>query len=523
MRLAHIVSFASLASVFACAAACGSSGSDGPAATPATDAGSDAAATSDRLTLRVGEVAELAVTSGAAGIKLTTKDAAEEYALVLASTRFDTSGASAAWSVTTGAVPEGASASPVTGCSLSPDAWRAVNVPAETPPSGTAVAQGTKKTIKISKKTGSEDIEVEAIAVGKRAVVWKDVTPAHPATLEDTFVSQFLADFEDLILPRERAIFGVESDIDGDGHIALVFSPVTSETAVAFFSGCDLKKMVGCPSSNAGEYLYLTPPNAIKPPYNTPNAIKEILAHELAHLVHFNRKVLRNNAASPSDSGYMNEGMGAFAQDAIGPQSGNLYVAKAGLDQIAEMSLGDVFVDDTPYDMARDGVMRGGAYLFVRWLYDRAGGDAAKADGTIEGKGGPAFLRAVLEAPESVAGALPGKTKSTLADLGVDFYTALVMSNREAGGGAPPANPCFSYLPVENDPVTGKPRGADVFASFHGSQMTGPATTRTTSGKLLAGGVTYAIVAVPAGQTELDIGVTIDPAALPRVRIGRIH
>lgn len=65
--------------------------------------------------------------------------------------------------------------------------------------------------------------------------------------------------------------------------------------------------------------------------------------------------------------------------------------------------LRDVLVDDTPYDMARDGVMRGGSYLFVRWLYDRAGGDTAKSDGTIEGHGGPAFLRAVLEAPASVA------------------------------------------------------------------------------------------------------------------------
>lgn len=505
----------------AVSAGCSTPSAAAPAA-DALDAGADATATSDRLALRVGEVAELAVTAGAAGVKLTTTGEAEEYALVLASTRYD-SYATGAWSVTTDGAPEGASAAPVTGCSISPDAWRAVTVPTESAPSGAAVAKGTKKTVKISKESGAEDIEVEAIAVGKGAIVWKDVTPAHPATLDDAFVSEFLTDFDDLILPRERAIFGVESDLDGDGRISLVFSPVTKTSAVAFFSGCDLKNMAGCPSSNGGEYLYLTPPNAIDPPYNTPNAIKEILAHELAHLVHFNRKVLRNGAAAPSDSGYMNEGLGAFAQDAVGRQSGNLYVAKAGLEQIAEMSLGDVFVDDTPYDMGRDGAMRGGAYLFVRWLYDRAGGDAAKADGTIEGKGGPAFLRAVLEAPESVAGALPVRTASTLGDLGVDFFTALVMTNRDAIGGSAPLNPCFSYLPVETDPVTGKPRGADVYAAFHGSKMDGPATTRAKSGKLLSGGVTYAIVAAPAGQTELDLGVTIDAAVRPRVRIGRIR
>lgn len=501
---------------------CTTSRTGAPAASPTADGGSDVP-TNGRLSLRLGEVAELAVTNGAAGIKLAPMDSSEQYALILASTKFDTEGKSAAWSVSMDGVPEGASAALVTGCSLSSDAWKGVNVPAETAPTGTAVAKGTKKTIFMSTKSGVEEIEVEAVAIGKGAVVWKDVTALHPATLEDDFVTQFLTDFDELILPRERAIFGVESDIDGDGHIALVFSPLTHDSAVAFFSGCDLKNVFGCASSNAGEYLYLTPPNAIDPPYNTPNAIKEILAHELAHLVHFNRKVLRNGSTGSSDSGYMHEGMGAFAQDAIGPQSGNLYVTKAGLDKIAELSLGDIVVDDTPYDKSRDGAMRGGAYLFVRWLYDRAGGDIAKPDGTIEGKGGPAFLRAVLEAPESVAGALPGKTGSTMADIGVDFYTALAMSNRDATGGAAPTNPCFSYLPVANDPVTGKPRGTSVFASFHGSKMTGPASTTKTSGKVLTGGVAYVNLPAPAGQTELDIAVTIDPALVPRVRIGRVH
>lgn len=353
--------------------------------------------------------------------------------------------------------------------------------------------------------------------------MWKDVTPAHPATLDDAFVSQFLTDFEDLILPRERAVFGVESDLDGDGHVSLVFTPLTYETAVAFFTGCDLVKSAGCPTSNAGEYLYLTPPNAIAPPYNTPNAIKEILTHELSHLVHFNRKVLRNRATEWMDSGYMIEGVGAFAQDAIGPQAGNLYVTQAGLAGIAQFSLGDVLLDGTPYDKSRDGVMRGGSYLFVRWLYDRAGGDTAKPDGTIEGRGGPAFLRAVLDAPESVSKALPTVTKASQADLAIDFYTALAMSNRDEAGGAAPTNPCFSFLPIETDPVTQRQRGADPFGEFHGMKMGGPALTKEKSGKLYAGGVTYVTVASPAGSSTLDLGVTVDAKAQPRVRVGRVR
>ena len=499
-------------------AACSSSSSDNPA--PQPDAGADAG--NGPLTLHPGEVADVDVTDGTGGIKLATSGAAESYVLVLASTKLDDSSTLTSWSLSTDGAPDGAHASPAAGCSITADAWRTVQVPAETPPSGTAVAQGTKKTIHMQTDTGAEDIDVEAITVGKSAVVWKDVTAAHPATLDDAFVSQFLADFENTILPRERSVFGVESDLDGDGHIALVFTPLTYKTAVAFFSSCDLQQKAGCPAYNGGEYLYLTPPNAIDPPYNTPNAIKEILTHELSHLIHFNRKVLRNKAPAWTDSSYMVEGVGGFAQDVIGPQAGNLYVTMAGLDGITNFSLSDLFVDGTLYDKPRDGVLRGGGALFVRWLYDRAGGDTAKPDGTIEGHGGPAFVRALLEPPDSIAKVLPTAAKADLTQIALDFYTTLAMSNRDEAGGVAPANGCFAYLPTQKDPVTNTQRGADVFASFHGMQMKGPATTKATSGKLRSGGVTYVDLPAPDGQTELDLTVTLDPKALPRVRIGRI-
>jgi hypothetical protein len=401
-----------------------------------------------------------------------------------------------------------------------------VPVAAETAPTGAAVKQGAKRTLHASSANGVEDIQVTAIAIGKHAVVWADTTPAHPAVLDAAFVSKFLSDFDDTILPRGRSVFGVESDLDGDGHIGLVFTPLTRQNGkgtVAFFDGCDLARWHDCPTSNAGEYLWLTPPNAIDPPYNTPNAMKEILAHELSHLIHFNRKVLRNKQSSWPDSEYLIEGVGGFAQDVVGLQAGNLYVTQAGLAGIARFSLADVLADRAPHDRSRDGVMRGGAYLFVRWLYDHAGGDTAKADGTIEGHGGPALLRALLDAPASVASALPGATKSAIGDLAVDFYTTLAMSNRDEAGGVAPTNPCFSYLATQLDPVTKKQRGADGFAKFHGAQLKGPATTDARSGTLRPGGAVFITVAAKPGAPSLDLTVTVDPKAASRVRVGRLR
>jgi hypothetical protein len=146
--------------------------------------------------------------------------------------------------------------------------------PAETPPSGTGPQLDEERAINVALPTGSETIQAKAIAVGKSAVVWADITPAHPAVLDPTEVQAFLTDFENIILPRARTIFGVESDLDTDGHIGLVFTPLTYQTAVAFFISCDLKLSI-CRRQPGG-----VPPtlNAIDPPYNTPNAIKKPLA-----------------------------------------------------------------------------------------------------------------------------------------------------------------------------------------------------------------------------------------------------
>lgn len=494
--------------------ACG--GKQNPSTTPSTDdAGSDAPAPGP-LTLAPGEAAEVPVGEDGVGrIKLGTPAGTEKFIVVLGSTKLDKVSGTYPYSLALDPIDGDTPAQKLEGCSLSSTDWSKpeTNDPA---PSGTAPAMGTKRKL----EANGETIDAEVYAVSKTAVVWADVTTAHPAKLDKAFVDAFLADWDDVILPRERAVFGVESDLDGDGHIGLVFTPLTYTTAVAYFTGCDLKTLSGCPAGNNGEFLYLTPPDVIAPPYNTPAAMKEILAHETGHLLHFNRKVIRNGLADWSDSGYMAEGLGALAQDVIGFQAGNLYVTKAGLDQIDAFSLADVFKDRAKYDSKRDGSMRGGAYLFTRWLYDRAGGDLANKDGTIESKGGPTLIRALLDSKDSVATAISTVAKAESPAVVMDFYTALAMSNRTPA----PKNPCFAYLPTVSDPVTGRQRGADVFAEFHGQKMQGPKlqSSSAPSGTIRTGGVELlSLDAKSAG--ELHLTVSTDAAAGPRLRIARIN
>ncbi|MGZ3452586.1 MAG: hypothetical protein ACXVEF_23455 [Polyangiales bacterium] len=499
--------------------ACGSS-----ATTPAPaaeDSGTDAEVSvpSGPLTLENGEVAEVPG-DGTFRVRLATPTGTEGFVIVLGSTRFDRTSGTFPYSIALDPIEGDTAATIANGCSIDAAAW-STPPKTETPPSGTAPAVGTKRTLQI----GGTAIDAEVMAVGTTAVVWRDVSATSMANLDAAFVTAFLDDFEKVIVPRERAIFGVESDQDGDGHIGLVFSPLTySDMAIAYFSGCDLQALTGCPEGNKGEFIYLTPPDVIAPPYNTPAAMKEILAHETAHLVEFNRKVLRNGITGNPDSAYMAEGIGALAQDVIGFQAGNLYVTQAGLQQLDAFSLANVLKDHAAYDSKLDGTMRGGAYLFARFLYDRAGGDTVGTDGSVATKGGPAFFRALLDDKTSVTAALGTVGKVSVPDVAMDFFTALAMSNREHVKGVAPKNACFAYLPQVNDPVTTKPRGVDLFGMFHGMPMGGPKLQKASapSGTIKPGGVELLTVDA-TGTGELDVTVTVDAGATPRVRIGRIR
>jgi hypothetical protein len=482
-----------------------------------------------------GEVIEIEGEAGSFSASLAAPTGKERFVVIVASGRLDEGGASGRAAYRYRFIKPFAgkvSRSKKAECAVTADRWRAfasagsakkadpgAAKKAESP-AAPPVAPGATRVFSWRARRGTLSVPARAVAVGESTVVWADQTPHHEAVLDPGFVAEFQRDFEALILPRARSIFGAESDLDGDGRIALFFSPMTRIAAtVAFFSGCDLAPRGACPGSNQGEVLYLTPPNAIDPPYNTPRAMKEILAHELEHLLHHNRKVVRNGLAGDPDSAYLLEGFGALAQDVLGFQAGNLYVTKAGLDEVGALSIGALLSEGTEYDPSRDGALRGGAYLFVRWLYDQAGGDVPGTGASIEDRGGPSLVRALLDARGSIASEIPRAGGAPLADLAMDFYTALALSNRGLR-----VSPCFSYLPTAADPVTGRQRGADLFASFHGMRMSGVRMQPAGSadGELLPGGVEHLVIGGDE-PSPVAFTVAVDAAALPRVRIARIE
>ena len=108
---------------------------------------------------------------------------------------------------------------------------------------------------------------------------------------------------------------------------------------------------------------------------------------------------------------------------------------------------------------------------------------------------------------------------------GVPFFTAIALSNRETAGDAAATNPCFRYRPVTTDPVTDRQRGADLFVSFHGQAMHGPAVQPAdrADGALRAGGVDILRLPAAPGAAVTTFTLSVDGRAAARLRVARIR
>ena len=371
-----------------------------------------------------------------------------------------------------------------------------------------------------------ENVEAEVVLVNDVLVVYRDMTTEHP--LEEPgmdHIEALAGYFQDLILPRERFIFGHESDVNDDGRVGMLITYQVNLTgAYAFVSQCDLLDPSVCGYGNHREMIYVAipdPDSMIK----TPEAFAELIAHELNHTIYFYRKFLLNDAEDWTENIYISEGMSAMAQDLTGFNRGNLFVARSGIEEVDLISLPDMHRYDPGihYFGDRDGPLRGASYLFNRYLFDRTGGELMDPDGVPLPSCGVKTLRGWFDAYLTGPELFEALTGLGYEDLAADFFTALALSNRPGLEGV--VDPAFAYLPVTTDPVTGNQRGIDLWGSILGMvQLTGPLVrdVAAADGILREGGVEYLRVEA-AGPGAVTVVFDTGSAPAPRLRVVRIQ
>lgn len=218
--------------------------------------------------------------------------------------------------------------------------------------------------------------------------------------------------FDQTLYPLDIQTFGTPSDIDQNGRLIMLLSPVvnalTSKSDCAtqgfiggFFDGIDLAS--SDTSSNHGEIFYSLVPDpneTVSCAHTVDDLLGETPAtflHELEHLINFSQHVVVRGA--PSERGWLDEGMAIvgeelgslYYEDKFPPPTGRKDPAQLFPDSSQGFIQGFLF-DSYEYLLKTDtatvtlhsdadgGIAwRGGDWLLARWLGDVKGAAIYKA------------------------------------------------------------------------------------------------------------------------------------------------
>ncbi|MFH1086742.1 MAG: hypothetical protein V1772_13395 [Chloroflexota bacterium] len=219
--------------------------------------------------------------------------------------------------------------------------------------------------------------------------------------------------FEERIAPTNRAHFGPEPNpgIDGDPRVAVLNASFTG--AAGFFSAANNLPSWANPLSNERDLLTVNVA-ALMP---GTAAYESVLAHEFQHMIHWHY--------DGNEDAWVNEGASELAEELNGygwPQ-GN--VQAVALDPDLQLTAWS----DGPGAVGRH---YGASYLFLRYLYDRYGGEA---------------VRAVIAEPANGARGVEAALASLGHDVAFDdlFADWLVANALDA----PDADPRYGYLTAD--------------------------------------------------------------------------
>lgn len=241
-------------------------------------------------------------------------------------------------------------------------------------------------------------------ALGDNVAIWVDddvyidwdyecdgvVDEAHPfgASGFDNCDLETVADIiDDNIVPNVRSLFGQESDINGDGRVSVVISPVLNAITLTSSDEADFTEVLSSyaepevdlntydyesnPGSDQQEviYVFAPDPNGYANP-NAPTDVEDYTSYRLAAevarsfttLVSYNQK---EQAGGSMDEDWLVTALGAFAADYCGFGAAWHELAWEYLDAPWLHPL-----VDTSSDASLTSSTFGAQYLFARWLYD---------------------------------------------------------------------------------------------------------------------------------------------------------
>lgn len=252
---------------------------------------------------------------------------------------------------------------------------------------------GDRRTFSVYDRTQSfTTVTAEVKHVGDRAVLYQDVRAPSGGFGEADF-RRFSDLFDDPIHETVVSVFGEPSDIDGNGRVIILFTPVVNQLTdpgatgfiAGFFYGLDLTDANG---SNRAEIFYSVVPDPLGQFGNarTVSRILEVvppvLAHEFQHMVHFNQRILMRGAAN-QEALWLSEALAHGAEHLVGEEFLRRGDAEGATDFLVSNYVRALLYLQDP---GRAGAVtmhppgrledRGASWLFLNYVAAHHGGDA---------------------------------------------------------------------------------------------------------------------------------------------------
>lgn len=383
----------------------------------------------------------------------------------------------------------------------------------------------------------SDFAQVTGVAkyVGTHAALFVDTkAPAGGFTQAD--YDSVGALFDDVLYDVDTRAFGAESDIDHNGVVIILFTPVvngltpapTCNTAIVtgFFFGIDIDPAFASDArSNRGEIFYAVAPdpNGTASCPLSVNQVRQLVPvtfeHEFQHMISYNQHVLVRHG--PPEILWLNEGMSHIAEELGGLRFDALgNTARFSQFTIHDLYNASLYLQDpvSHYVLPGNGTgtleERGASWLFLRWVYDQYGSDLTRAVDETDLTGAENISRATGEPFARLLGEwflanwvsdLSGFTTPTPLQYRTwDFRQTFASLHQQQPSRFPLA---FPLVPP-------------VFDGGAGLSL---------SGTLLAGSGQYARVVQSAGQGGFTVRLTapgggvISGTAVPRLEVIRIR
>ena len=216
-------------------------------------------------------------------------------------------------------------------------------------------------------------------------------------------MTNFGTAFDTLVFPLDTLNFGAPTDIDGNGRVAIFFTPEVNRLTVGagYVGGLqnsrDLFPLAQCAGSNEGEMFYMPVPDPTSSNlgYNDKTklggTVVATLMHEFQHLINGGRRIYVNNASSFEEV-WLNEGLSHIAEELIFYKVSG-YSPRSNIDLAALRSSGVSAYNtyesqnfgrlrtylvateaNSPYSLVDGLEMRGAIWQLLRYAADRKAG-----------------------------------------------------------------------------------------------------------------------------------------------------